>query len=135
MKFEGYLYDVEGDCLAVSRACREFRIALRPDSPVYEGHFPGFPITPGVALIAMVRELLESRVFGLPGGGLSITSVDDAKFLSPLTPGMSPVTVRLTAIADGSAKAEISSPAALHARMSLSFSGTSRSGLSEDASL
>lgn len=130
-----------GDCLATGDPrtapgeCRELRIALRPDSPVYEGHFPGFPITPGVALIAMVRELLESRVFGLPGGGLSITSVDDAKFLSPLTPEMSPVTVCFTEISDGSAKAEISSPAALHARMSLSFSGTSRSGLSEDACL
>ncbi len=112
-----------------------FRISLRPDSPVYEGHFPGFPITPGVALLTIVRELLERRLTelgracGSPAGpampgehvSLTLTSADDVKFLHPLTPAHNPVTITFKDFQNGRLKAEITSPSALHARMTMSY--------------
>jgi 3-hydroxyacyl-[acyl-carrier-protein] dehydratase len=34
-------------------------IALNPEHPVFEGHFPGNPILPGVCTIQIVKEILE----------------------------------------------------------------------------
>ncbi len=139
MKFEGYLYDmaetpvpetpdghltlsdghpaVPDGHLNTADGTFSFRIVLRPDSPVYAGHFPGLPVTPGVALLTIVRELLEKRL----RTPLTLTSADDVKFLHPLTPCHNPVTVTFREIQGSSAKAEISSSAGLHARMSLTY--------------
>ena len=97
-------------------------IALRPDSPVYAGHFPGFPVTPGVALLTIVRELLESRLHK----SLTLSSADDVKFLRPLTPDNNPVTVIFREFGNDGVKAEVSSPVGLHARMNLSYRGGDR---------
>ncbi len=123
MKFEGYLYDViESADAGTSEESCQFVIALRPDSPVYGGHFPGFPVTPGVALLTVVRELLESRLHK----PLALASADDVKFLRPLTPEDNPVTVTFREFSDTGVKAEISGPAALHARMTLSYRSQKR---------
>ena len=34
-------------------------LRLLPESPVYRGHFPGYPITPGVCLVQMALEVIE----------------------------------------------------------------------------
>ena len=36
-----------------------FQINLRPDSTIYEGHFPGEPVSPGVCNIQMIKECAE----------------------------------------------------------------------------
>ena len=33
-------------------------LRLLPESPVYKGHFPGYPITPGVCLVEMALEVI-----------------------------------------------------------------------------
>ncbi|MBR3096653.1 MAG: hydroxymyristoyl-ACP dehydratase, partial [Bacteroidales bacterium] len=33
-------------------------LRLLPESPVYKGHFPGYPITPGVCLVEMALEAI-----------------------------------------------------------------------------
>ena len=33
-------------------------LRLLPESPVYQGHFPGYPITPGVCLVEMALEAI-----------------------------------------------------------------------------
>ena len=33
-------------------------VRLLPESPVYQGHFPGYPITPGVCLVEIALELI-----------------------------------------------------------------------------
>lgn len=58
------------------------RTALRiaRDHPAYAGHFPGHPILPGVVLLAEALAALGAQVKG--------ASLDNAKFLLPVTPGM-----------------------------------------------
>lgn len=152
MNFEGYLYDIVD--LSGEDGTLTCRIRLRPESPIYSGHFPGAPITPGVALLTIVRELIERRLNSSATGSsaasgssktsgpsaasgseqaavsdgpvsaghpLRLTEVIDAKFLRPLTPDLSPVTVTVRDLGDGTIKSEISTSAALHARMRLAY--------------
>jgi acyl-coenzyme A synthetase/AMP-(fatty) acid ligase len=50
------------------------------DHPSFAGHFPGHPVLPGVVLLSMVMEALQSRL-GAPA------QIDQAKFLAPVLPG------------------------------------------------
>ena len=45
-----------------------FRVALNADCEVYQGHFPGEPVCPGVCNIQMIKECAEML---LQGGALS----------------------------------------------------------------
>jgi uncharacterized membrane protein/3-hydroxymyristoyl/3-hydroxydecanoyl-(acyl carrier protein) dehydratase len=53
------------------------------DHPAFDGHFPGRPVLPAVALLGLVIDAAE-REFGRP---LAITGLPRAKFLAPLLPG------------------------------------------------
>ena len=41
-----------------------FRVALNADCEVYQGHFPGEPISPGVCNIQMIKECAEMLLQG-----------------------------------------------------------------------
>jgi len=56
-----------------------------PDSLWFSGHFPGYPIVPGVALIRLVTETLR-RLEG-EGGRLAVRSVRRVRFRQPVRPG------------------------------------------------
>ena len=56
--------------------------APRCGHPIYQAHFPGVPITPGVCLIQLVHSL-ACRCIGDP---LEIASVKNVKFLSKFVP-------------------------------------------------
>jgi 3-hydroxyacyl-[acyl-carrier-protein] dehydratase len=55
---------------------------LNPDHPIYQGHFPGNPVVPGVCQIQMVKELVEKAV----DHPLRLTLSDNIKFLSMINP-------------------------------------------------
>ena len=38
------------------------RIKLNKDHDIYNGHFPNNPITPGVIIIQIIKEILEEKV-------------------------------------------------------------------------
>ena len=57
-------------------------IKLNPDHPVYQGHFPDFPVTPGVCMMQMLRECVSS-VLGTP---LRYQHVNTCKFLAVVNP-------------------------------------------------
>jgi 3-hydroxyacyl-[acyl-carrier-protein] dehydratase len=61
-------------------------IQLHPDYLIYQAHFPGNPITPGVCIVQIIGELAESRV----GRQLSLHKVVNLKFLAPLSPVETP---------------------------------------------
>lgn len=58
------------------------RMAINKTHRIFEGHFPGLPVVPGVCMLQMVREIMEVHA----GHDLKITASDNMKFLSVLNP-------------------------------------------------
>jgi 3-hydroxymyristoyl/3-hydroxydecanoyl-(acyl carrier protein) dehydratase len=61
----------------------ETAFEVRADHPAFDGHFPGRPILPGVALVAEAMAALE-RATGTEARDWILES---AKFASPVGPG------------------------------------------------
>lgn len=73
-------------------ACRA-TIGLDPAHRIFEGHFPGQPVVPGVCMMMIAREVLRSC---LAEKKLSLVRADHAKFLLPIDPRVNPeVTIEL----------------------------------------
>ena len=82
-------------------------IRLLPESPVYRGHFPGYPITPGVCLVQIALELIGEMAGqaghdgkgemadqvghdgngGHDAGKVRLVGAKNIKFTSPVFPG------------------------------------------------
>lgn len=65
-----------------NESCSEFLITLNPDHQVYQGHFPGDPICPGVCSIQMIRECAEISM----EKRLTISAISQCRFSELLTP-------------------------------------------------
>ena len=63
-----------------------FQISLRPDCQVYQGHFPGEPVSPGVCNIQMVKECAE-QVAGKP---LFLANLQQCRLTTLVTPVQHP---------------------------------------------
>ena len=112
---QGILYET----IAVDTAGATVR--LLPESPVYRGHFPGYPITPGVCLVEIALELI-AEMAGQAGhdGKVRLVAAKNIKFTSPIipTPGTE---LRFNLGGEGSERTvEILSGETLCAKMSLS---------------
>ena len=59
-----------------------FVLSLNPDHFIYLAHFPGEPITPGVCIVQIGKELLEEQM----GRNLELVKVKNVKFLSVVSP-------------------------------------------------
>ncbi len=57
-------------------------IELKPKHIIYQGHFPGHPVTPGVIQLQIVHELLEKHL----NKKVKLISVDQCKFLKIMDP-------------------------------------------------
>lgn len=57
-------------------------IGITKSHPIFEGHFPGQPVLPGVCMIQIVRELMEVQC----QKSFRLISADNIKFLSVLDP-------------------------------------------------
>jgi len=57
-------------------------IVLNAEHIIYLGHFPGFPVTPGVIQMQIVQELLEYQL----KQKVQLQAMPDCKFLSILNP-------------------------------------------------
>ena len=60
----------------------DFRIRLNAEHFVYQAHFPNNPITPGVLLIQMIKELFGS----LKGRKFNLNTLKNVKFSAPINP-------------------------------------------------
>lgn len=58
------------------------QIELNPKHKVYQGHFPGNPVAPGVCLTQMVKETVEH----ITGKKLTMVTGDNLKFTAVLNP-------------------------------------------------
>ena len=61
------------------------------DEPFFQGHFPEFPVMPGVLIIEALAQtacILGLKILNLEGkGSVFFTGIDGAKFRKPVTPG------------------------------------------------
>ncbi|MCZ2809170.1 MAG: 3-hydroxyacyl-ACP dehydratase FabZ [Candidatus Bathyarchaeota archaeon] len=64
---------------------------IRPDEPVFEGHYPGQPIMPGALICESIFQtgaILLSKMMGSIGEGIPVlTRINNAKFKSIVKPG------------------------------------------------
>ena len=77
IKVERAAWEHNDDTLRVAAS-----LTSRRDSIVYQAHFPGKPITPGVCMIGAVVELLSQAA----GRTLRLVKVNKTKYLSMMTP-------------------------------------------------
>jgi 3-hydroxyacyl-[acyl-carrier-protein] dehydratase len=88
---------------------------------VFAGHFPGFPIFPGVCVVEYVQ---RGALATLPGPGGVLAAVESARFLGPVFPG-STLSCEFTWLRDGATgwrcRAEAGTERGLAARVRLRF--------------
>ena len=63
-------------------------VRLLPESAVYRGHFPGYPITPGVCIVQIALELIEEMA-GQAGNDdkkVRLVAAKNIKFTNPVIP-------------------------------------------------
>lgn len=58
-------------------------ITMCADHPVYQGHFPGNPITPGVMTLKMIRECVEA----IEKKPLHYATIKNCRFAAVIRPG------------------------------------------------
>ncbi|MGV0752147.1 3-hydroxyacyl-ACP dehydratase [Empedobacter brevis] len=58
------------------------QIELNPNHEIFEGHFPNNPITPGVCMMQIIKELTEEIV----SKDLFLSKVSNVKFMATINP-------------------------------------------------
>ena len=79
------IYDVQSfSCAEIENSERQCQgiIQVNVNHPVFDGHFPGNPIVPGVCQVQMVKELVERAM----DHQLRLFESDNIKFLSMINP-------------------------------------------------
>lgn len=82
MQLKNNLYTIARKQLEEGVSGSLYELELIPSSVIYQAHFPGEPITPGVCIVQMGKELVEDAL----QQELHISYVKNVKFLSILTP-------------------------------------------------
>lgn len=59
-----------------------YSVTLNPNHPIFSGHFPGNPISPGVCNIGMIKACAEHEL----GYGLLLGNIKQCKFKHLITP-------------------------------------------------
>jgi len=62
-------------------------IKINPEHTIYEGHFPGSPVTPGVVQLQIIKEILETYF----QSKLKMKQMRTCKFLQIINPLETPV--------------------------------------------
>lgn len=62
-------------------------LRLNPAHRIFDGHFPGQPVVPGVCMMQMMKEILETML----GQETRLISAASAKFLAMIDPRQTPV--------------------------------------------
>ncbi|HCC95062.1 3-hydroxyacyl-ACP dehydratase [Empedobacter falsenii] len=63
------------------------QIELNPNHQVFEGHFPNNPITPGVCMMQIIKEITEGFVLK----DLFLSKVSNVKFMATINPFINPI--------------------------------------------
>jgi len=57
-------------------------IRILPEHTIYKGHFPGYPVTPGVVFIQIIHELVEYHL----KKAIRLVEISNCKFLKIVNP-------------------------------------------------
>lgn len=60
----------------------QWSIIINKEHEIFEGHFPGLPIVPGVCMMQIIKELLQDKL----RIKLNLKSASNIKFLSLINP-------------------------------------------------
>ena len=82
----------------------KIEVELLPNHPIYEGHFPGQPVVPGVCTLTIIRECI-GKILSKP---VSFATIKECKYVSALIPeeGLK-IMLNLTLSEDGSVKGTV----------------------------
>ena len=72
--------------LEISGTLATANITINKEHPIFKGHFPGNPVTPGVCMIQIIKELAEKIV----GEKLFMQSASNIKFMAIINPEINP---------------------------------------------
>lgn len=61
-------------------------IRINKDHEVFSGHFPGNPVTPGVCMMQIIKELTQEAV----NASLTMKSASNIKFMALINPEVNP---------------------------------------------
>ena len=86
----------------VSEGKYEAVVVLNNGHDIFKGHFPGNPVTPGVCMMQIIKELSEQIL----GSSLFMTTASNVKFMALINPEINPV-LRLELEISGSLDSEI----------------------------
>lgn len=80
MKFNNSFYSIQGQEITASEA--NFDVIINGEHAIFEGHFPGQPIAPGVMQMEMIKEL-TSMIYNRE---VVLQSMSNCKFLAFINP-------------------------------------------------
>ena len=96
MKLQNDFFRVKECCPTASGY--DYTITLNAEHSIYQAHFPGNPITPGVCIIQIIKELSESFL----NRSLFLKKLNNVKFLNVLNPlDNNEVTFSITIASEG----------------------------------
>ncbi|MEO6316895.1 MAG: 3-hydroxyacyl-ACP dehydratase [Chitinophagaceae bacterium] len=81
MILAGDFYTIAGTVTEVDKIAAVLKI--NPEHEIFRGHFPGQPVVPGVCMMQIVKELVETAT----SRSLRLRTGLDLKFLSIIDPG------------------------------------------------
>lgn len=112
MILKNELYTVTGS--SITDAIAEYHLEMNASHFIYKAHFPGQPITPGVCIVQIAKELLEDYV----QKPLQIEKIKNVKFLSVVSPEeTTSVTYQLAKVAVDEESRTVKVQAMVSARM------------------
>ncbi|MEO5787861.1 MAG: 3-hydroxyacyl-ACP dehydratase [Gelidibacter sp.] len=62
-------------------------VRINKEHPIFEGHFPNFPVTPGVTMLQIIKELTENQL----NQSLFLSSASNVKFISLVDPNVNAI--------------------------------------------
>nr|WP_294859291.1 hypothetical protein [uncultured Fluviicola sp.] len=98
----------------------EAEISINADHMIYEGHFPGNPVTPGVVQLELVKEILGTQF----NKTVQLKSLATSKFLAVLNPVNTPeATFKITVTEQEDQSLKVSGQLSTTEAVCLKFSG------------